>query len=226
MLHPPIRHLSTTGTIAGIDTDLTILTTLQLSNSGQNQKGEAARLPLFANLLCRLGSALIARMFRERLAPRERCVQLWFSSKPGGVMSPPELLELSPAGVLPIILNCKRRLDSEDCQESIWERRTQQQGAVWYCAVTRERSPKNLRHSPHNWIDRSGFRAGRHPRAISGRPPLVFSARLLPRGAQRQSRTTWLQRARAELLVSQSDHGINAHGPARRDPAGGERYER
>jgi len=86
--------------------------------------------------------------------------------------------------------------------------------------------PKTSGILPHNWIDRSGFRAGRHPRAISGRPPLVFSARLLPRGAQRQSRTTWLQRARAELLVSQSDHGINAHGPARRDPAGGERYER
>jgi hypothetical protein len=53
------------------------------------------RLPLFANLLCRLRSALNARMFRERRAPRERCVQPWFSSKPGGVMSPPELLELS-----------------------------------------------------------------------------------------------------------------------------------
>jgi len=34
-------------------------------------------------------------MFRERLAPRERCAQFWFSSKPGGVMSPPELNELS-----------------------------------------------------------------------------------------------------------------------------------
>ena len=62
-----------TGTIAGIDTDLTILTTRHRSNSGYNEKGEAARLPLFANLLCRLGSALIARMFHERLAPRERC---------------------------------------------------------------------------------------------------------------------------------------------------------
>jgi len=32
--HPPIKHLCMTGTIAGIDIDLTILTTLQRSNSG------------------------------------------------------------------------------------------------------------------------------------------------------------------------------------------------
>jgi hypothetical protein len=31
---------------------------------------------------------------------------------------------------------------------------------------------------------------------------------------------------REGLFVSQGDHGINAHGPARRDPAGGERDER
>jgi hypothetical protein len=68
------------------------------------------RLPLFANWLCRLRSAPRARMFRKRLAPQERCVQLWFSSKPGGVMSPPELMELSPPGVLPLSLNCKSRL--------------------------------------------------------------------------------------------------------------------
>jgi hypothetical protein len=49
-------------------------------------------------------------MFRKRLAPQERCVQLWFSSKPGGVMSPPELMELSPPGLLPLSLNCKSRL--------------------------------------------------------------------------------------------------------------------
>ena len=36
-----------------------------------------------------------ARVFGRR-APQERCVQLWFSSKPGGVMLPPELDELSP----------------------------------------------------------------------------------------------------------------------------------
>jgi len=50
---------------------------------------------LFPFLLCRLGSALAARMFRERRAPQKRCVQFWCSSKPGGVMIPPELLELT-----------------------------------------------------------------------------------------------------------------------------------
>ena len=59
------------------------------------KEGEPGGSPSLPNLLRRLRSALVARMFRERLAPRERCVQLWFSSKPGGVMSPPELLELS-----------------------------------------------------------------------------------------------------------------------------------
>jgi hypothetical protein len=58
------------------------------------KKGEPHGSPFFG-LMCRLRSAQKARMFRERLAPRERCVQLWFSSKPGGVMSPPELNELS-----------------------------------------------------------------------------------------------------------------------------------
>jgi hypothetical protein len=35
-------------------------------------------------------------MFRERRAPQKRCDQLWCSSKSGGVMVPPELLELTP----------------------------------------------------------------------------------------------------------------------------------
>ncbi len=34
-------------------------------------------------------------MFHERRAPQERCDQLWCSSKPGGVIVPPELLELT-----------------------------------------------------------------------------------------------------------------------------------
>jgi hypothetical protein len=34
-------------------------------------------------------------MFRERRAPQKRCDQFWCSSKPGGVMIPPELLELT-----------------------------------------------------------------------------------------------------------------------------------
>src|SRR4029077_18690787 len=60
------------------------------------RKGGAWRLPPFAILLCRLGSALRARMFRERRAPQKRCDQLSCSSKPGGVIVPPELLELTP----------------------------------------------------------------------------------------------------------------------------------
>ena len=35
--------------------------------------GGAWRLPTFGFLLCRLGSALEARMFRERRAPQKRC---------------------------------------------------------------------------------------------------------------------------------------------------------
>jgi hypothetical protein len=34
-------------------------------------------------------------MFHERRAPQERCDQLWYGSKPGGVIVPPELLELT-----------------------------------------------------------------------------------------------------------------------------------
>jgi hypothetical protein len=84
------------GTIAGTAGTITVIVRVHRSNSSKVQsKGGAGRLPLFVILLCRLRSALTARMFRERLAPRERCAQLWFSSKPGGVMSPPELIELS-----------------------------------------------------------------------------------------------------------------------------------
>ncbi len=34
-------------------------------------------------------------MFHERRAPQKRCVQFWCSSKPGGVMVPPELVKLT-----------------------------------------------------------------------------------------------------------------------------------
>jgi hypothetical protein len=61
----------------------------------ETKRGNLA-VPPFVNLLCRPGSAQIARMFRERRAPQERCVQLWCSSKPGGVIVPPELRELTP----------------------------------------------------------------------------------------------------------------------------------
>ena len=86
-----------TGTIAGTPSIITVIIQVHRSSSSiadEFKRGSLAAPP-FAILLCRLRSALIARMFRQRLAPRERCVQFWFSSKPGGVMSPPELIELS-----------------------------------------------------------------------------------------------------------------------------------
>ena len=89
-----------TATIAGIAPAgvITIITRLQRNTDSKSlerkQKGEPGGSP-FAFLLCRLGSALEARMFRERRAPQKRCDQLWCSSKPGGVMVPPELLELT-----------------------------------------------------------------------------------------------------------------------------------
>jgi hypothetical protein len=62
----------------------------------QKAKGGSLAAPPFANLLCRLGSAQTARMFLERRAPQKRCDQLKCSSKPGGVIVPPELGELTP----------------------------------------------------------------------------------------------------------------------------------
>ncbi|HXJ05048.1 MAG TPA: hypothetical protein VNH65_08115 [Candidatus Acidoferrum sp.] len=46
----PTPHLCTIVITANIDTDITILTTVQRSNRGQDQKGEAAWLPLL--LIC------------------------------------------------------------------------------------------------------------------------------------------------------------------------------
>jgi hypothetical protein len=58
----------------------TIITRVQRNTSSKastlKAKGGAWRLPLFVFLLCRLGSALKARMFRERRAPQKRCDQL------------------------------------------------------------------------------------------------------------------------------------------------------
>src|SRR5215472_4923677 len=58
-------------------------------------KRGAWRLPFLPN--CRIvtkARQLHARLF-ERLAPQKWCVQFWCSSKPGGVMFPPELAELT-----------------------------------------------------------------------------------------------------------------------------------
>jgi hypothetical protein len=58
----------------------TIITRVQRNTSSKaftlKAKGGAWRLPPFGFLLCRLGSALEARMFRERRTPQKRCDQL------------------------------------------------------------------------------------------------------------------------------------------------------
>ena len=70
-------------------------------------KWGARGLPIF-RWLCRLGSdADCVRVFGRR-APQERCVQLWFGSKPGGVMLPPEPDELTL-----LIYSCEARSASE-----------------------------------------------------------------------------------------------------------------
>jgi hypothetical protein len=78
-----IEPLLTTGTIATIAAAVGIAVIIALRAEAKRRLGTkltaeskrgAWRLPFLASLPCRLGSALTARMFRERLAPRERCV--------------------------------------------------------------------------------------------------------------------------------------------------------
>jgi hypothetical protein len=68
------------GTALALAGVITIITNPQHNTNLQSlvrkQKGEPGGLPPFATLLCRLGSALEARMFRERRAPQKRCDQL------------------------------------------------------------------------------------------------------------------------------------------------------
>jgi hypothetical protein len=62
-------------------------------------------------LLCRLGSDAEIRVRFQGDAHRESGVyQLCFSSKPGGVMLPPELDELTPPRLLLERKECKRRV--------------------------------------------------------------------------------------------------------------------
>jgi len=69
-------------TIAGtaVASLITIITRVQRNTSSKastlKAKGGSLAAPPFVFLLCRLGSALKARMFRERRAPQERCDQL------------------------------------------------------------------------------------------------------------------------------------------------------
>lgn len=68
---------------------------LLIRNSLLMTKRGAWRLPFLSN--CRIVSKvrkLHARLF-ERLAPQKWCVQFWCGSKPGGLMFPPELAELT-----------------------------------------------------------------------------------------------------------------------------------
>jgi len=75
-----IRHPRTIATIATTATSgATIAITLILRNTPrkelvEKQKGEPGGSPFLPVYYCRLGSALEARMFRERRAPQERCV--------------------------------------------------------------------------------------------------------------------------------------------------------
>jgi hypothetical protein len=74
-------------------------------------KWGAWRLPIFL-LLCRLGSdADCAHVFGRR-APQKRCDQLWFSSKPGGVILPPEPDELTV-----LIYSCEAESASEEMEK-------------------------------------------------------------------------------------------------------------
>jgi hypothetical protein len=60
------------------------------------QKRKPGGFP-FCQLLCRPEARELHVCFGADSAPQKRCVQLCSSSKPGGVMSPPELSELSPS---------------------------------------------------------------------------------------------------------------------------------
>jgi hypothetical protein len=73
----------------------------------RSENGEPDGSP-FSILLCRPGSDADCAYVFGRRAPRERCDQLWFSSKPGGVMLPPEPDELTL-----LIYSCARLGASE-----------------------------------------------------------------------------------------------------------------
>ena len=98
--HNPRRaepHL-TTGTRADITTAPAIIGTappqsIQL-NKSKTGSLTASRFPI---LLCRLKShADVGRWFPGDSHRKSGVLQLWFSSKPGGVMLPPEPNELTP----------------------------------------------------------------------------------------------------------------------------------
>ena len=68
---------------------IAVITARRLGSSNPyKQKGEPLGLPLFYFAVSSRKTALTTRVFRKRRAPRERCDQLSFCSKPGGVMLP------------------------------------------------------------------------------------------------------------------------------------------
>ena len=91
----PASQRNTPARTAGIAGGATPTSTTAGNPPAAKSKKGSRAAPLSVNLLCRLGSAQISRMFHERRAPQERCVQRYCSSKPGGVMSPPKLCELT-----------------------------------------------------------------------------------------------------------------------------------
>jgi len=90
----PPKPLHTPAMLASIALATTIAAPARRRRATTRNEWGARRLPIF-RLLCRLGSEADCAQVFGRRAPRERCVQFWFSSKPGGVMLPPEPDELT-----------------------------------------------------------------------------------------------------------------------------------
>src|ERR1700740_765398 len=62
--------------------------------TAKSNRGSLAAPPV-VNFLCRPGGVQTAHGILEQRAPQKWCVQFWCSSKPGGVMVPPEPNELT-----------------------------------------------------------------------------------------------------------------------------------
>jgi len=67
------------------------------------QKGERNSSPFFAIFALSRSEQPLVRFAQQRLAPRERCVQLCFAFKPGGVIRPPGAFELTPRLYSPVL---------------------------------------------------------------------------------------------------------------------------
>src|SRR5882724_9045362 len=83
--------------------------------STEIKKREPRRLPLFY-CCCVDSEARGLRMFRERPAPRERCAQLSFCSKPGGVIVPSGALRAHAFVVRLGFVSRKRKVGESQAQ--------------------------------------------------------------------------------------------------------------